>query len=489
MTDPACLLPVTFACPDHGILLRQGCPQDHPAAVRNDTLLISQASDSSMHPAQCRQPRPGPATRGRKRQSCGQRLGQAVTEPGDIMPEALALQRRMLAMLDHGHPERDAAAYFTDLRVTAAMLCITWPRSRILAEPAAHDLISRHVGEQSTGTRQALDRPPAHPLAAAALLTAAAAAVDDPERQAVLSRLQLKSQDGRPSRAPWTRVFDRHSPTCSQQLRDAFEPSARTFRRIAGPHSTKAPARASGYGPEHIPAFLEQSWFEDHLAQLGCGSTVKSARRIAAATLVQWAAGGSIGDAARYLGFNPRGGQYAPTTDLARWLATLGPDRFTQALREIALRLDQASGLVNYQLRRQVLRDWTLTTREWNSIVSRLPPVPGPIQPVLDDRKRQEASAFIWARVTQGEPRFAPRPLEASQPESVRREWTGHRANTWHKLASPGRIVHYAELQNLLIEHSDRLARDIDITTEANDDDDRRRRLDGNTVVTESLPM
>jgi hypothetical protein len=118
-----------------------------------------------------------------------------------------------------------------------------------------------------------------------------------------------------------------------------------------------------------------------------------------------------------------------------------------------------------------VLRDWALTTREWNSIVSRLPPVPGPIQPVLDDRKRQEASAFIWARVTRGESRFAPRPLEASQPESVRREWTGHRANTWHKLASPGPIVHYAELQNLLIEHSDRLARDIDNSTEANDDD------------------
>jgi hypothetical protein len=111
-----------------------------------------------------------------------------------------------------------------------------------------------------------------------------------------------------------------------------------------------------------------------------------------------------------------------PTTDLARWLAALGPDRFTQALREIALRLHQASDLVNYQVRRQILRGWALTTGEWNSIVSRLPPVPGPIQPVLDDRKRQEASAFIWARVTQGEPWFAPRPMEASQPEPVLRE-------------------------------------------------------------------
>jgi hypothetical protein len=32
----------------------------------------------------------------------------------------------------------------------------------------------------------------------------------------------------------------------------------------------------------------------------------------------------------------------------------------------------------------------------------------------------------------------------------------------WHKLAHPGRLVHYAELRKLLIEHGDRLARRID---------------------------
>ena len=65
----------------------------------------------------------------------------------------------------------------------------------------------------------------------------------------------------------------------------------------------------------------------------------------------------------------------------------------------------------------------------------RLPPVPGPVQSVLDDRKRQEASAFVWAHVTQREPRFAPRPIEAGQPEQVRKNWTGRRGNLWHKLA------------------------------------------------------
>ena len=108
------------------------------------------------------------------------------------------------------------------------------------------------------------------------------------------------------------------------------------------------------------------------------------------------------------------------------------------------------------------MQAWWLDPETWQELIGRLPPVPGPVQSILDDRKRQEASAFIWANVTQGEPRFAPRPIEASQPEPIRKDWSSRRANLWHKLTRPGRIVHYAELRKLLIEHGDRLAKDID---------------------------
>jgi hypothetical protein len=50
----------------------------------------------------------------------------------------------------------------------------------------------------------------------------------------------------------------------------------------------------------------------------------------------------------------------------------------------------------------------------------------------------------------------------AAQPEPVRGDWATHRANTWGKFARPGRIVHYAELRKLLIEHADHLAARID---------------------------
>jgi hypothetical protein len=185
-------------------------------------------------------------------------------------------------------------------------------------------------------------------------------------------------------------------------------------------------------------------------------------RRAGAVMLVQWAAGGSLGDAADYLGIRLRKAQHSFAPDLARWLRDHGTKDFITALADLAAQLDDTPGPVNYRNRRQAMQEWCLDPDTWHELTSRLPPVPGPVQPVLDDRKRQEASAFTWAHVTQGEPRFAPRPIEAGQPETVRGDWARQRGNTWHKLARPGRLVHYIELRKLLIEHGDRLARSID---------------------------
>ena len=189
-------------------------------------------------------------------------------------------------------------------------------------------------------------------------------------------------------------------------------------------------------------------------------------RRAGSVLLVQWASGGSLGDAAGYLGIRLGRSQHSFAQDLARWLLEHGAENFTAALLSLAAQLDDTPGLINYQRRRQAMQEWCLDPGTWQEITNRLPPVPGPVQPVLDDRKRQEASAFIWAHVTQGEPRFAPRPIEASQPEPVRKDWAERRGNTWHKLTRPGRFVHYIELRKLLIEHGDRLAKEIDDSDE-----------------------
>ena len=455
-------LPVVFACPDHEVLLQHGCPQGHPLG-RAAAQLITQAADSTLHPAQCRHPDPDqPASQGRKGRSCGARLDQPEG-PGPPRPSTsvLTIQRRLLNLLGPGHPAEEAAARFTDLRVVTALLCTTWPSGQDMIDPGARSAVDEHVRALSAGSRQAFDRPPGKPAAAAALLTAASALLDAPDLGEVLARRTRATREGRPSRAPWTQVFDRHESSCSENLRQAAAPVTRAYRRT-GFRGTKAPVRAGGYRPEHIPAFLEQHWYEKHLAPLQLGSRTKSLRRLGAVLLVQWAAGGAMGDAAAFLGINPAGGQYAATTATYSWLSNQGPDRFTKALRDIAEGLDLTSGLTNYRRRRESLQNWSLTPGTWHEIITSLPPVPGPVRPSLDDRKRQEASAFIWARITGGEPLFAPRPIEAGQPDHVRSAWLLRRSNTWFQLTRPDPLNHYAALRALLNKHADQIAKKID---------------------------
>ena len=453
-------LPIAFACPEHHLFLHEGCPRPHPpdpGAWR----LISHASGSSLHPAQCRQPR-HPGKTGRHRPSCGTRLDLAAEE-ARLRPGAstLATQQRLLGLFDPECPAEDAVQGFTDIRLVTALLCASWPLGQNLIDPAQVTAVTGHIRQLGGGTRKALDTSPGNPVAAAGLLTAAAALLDTADLSGALARHLQASWPGRPSRAPWARILARHQNTCSPALLQAAEPAVRSYRRQEGPHGPKAPARTGGYRPEHVPAFLEQSWHQRHLAPLECSSPT-SMRRTGAVLLVQWAAGGSMGDAADFLGINPAGGQHAPSTGLYQWVRDHGPERFTTALEDLARTLDAASGLIDYRHRRQALQGWSLAPDTWNEIISRLPPVPGPFQPHLDDRKRQEASAVIWAHVTQGEPRFAPRPIEAGQPEHIRRVWLRQRSSTWSKLTRPDPMKHYAALQQFLLEHAESLANEID---------------------------
>jgi hypothetical protein len=453
-------LPVAFACPLHRRFLREACPVPRPGRP-GIGMLIAFPAAAALHPAQCRTPRQ-PESKAPIRPACGSRLDQG--SDGLPVPSSAVLdaQQRLLALLSPTHPSEDASRTFTDLRVISALLCMSWPLSRPLMDPRPAAEVDDHVSRLSAGVHpKSLDKQPGV-LAVAGLLTAAVSVLDSPDLAGTMARHVEARKPGRPSRSAWSAVFDRHRSECSPAMREAAEPATRAYRRSAGPHSPKAPSRASGYRPEHVPALLEMRWHGEHLAPLGYKTPVNM-RRAGSVLLVQWAAGGSMGDAADYLGIRMRAAQHSIASDLARWLHDHGATKdFIQALHRIAEQLDTAPARVNYQYRRQAMREWCLDPGTWQELTSRLPPVPGPFRPVLDDRKRQEASAFVWAHVTQGEPRFAPRPIEASQPDLVRKDWTGRRGNLWHKLIRPGRIVHYTELRKLLIEHGDRLATDID---------------------------
>ncbi|MBK3576917.1 hypothetical protein JHN63_24560 [Streptomyces sp. MBT65] len=96
-----------------------------------------------------------------------------------------------------------------------------------------------------------------------------------------------------------------------------------------------------------------------------------------------------------------------------------------------------------------------------------MPPLPGPIRPPVGDRKRQDASVYIWVQVTRGEHLFAPRPIEAEQPKHIQREWALRRNTTWYNLVRPDTFRHYADLRKLLAEYAQQLARDIDSGTDS----------------------
>jgi hypothetical protein len=458
------ILPVAFACPQHRVLLMDDCPHEHSPTEQGNWQLIRHAARSAMHPAQCRR-QARAAGRGPASPSCGTRLdllpGTGNGRPDPAGQDTLDTQQWLLSLLDGPHTAEAAATAFTDIRVITALLCDSWPLGRELMDPPMAAAVSRHVHRLNVSSYRALARPPGDVLATAGLLTAALTILDSPDLAGTVARHVQTRKTGSPSKSSWARVLDRHHPECSAALRDAAEPATRVYRRTAGPNSRKAPSRTAGYRPRHIPALLPQDWYHSHLARLGY-RVAKSMRRAGAVILVQWAAGGSMGDAASYLGIRAPGSthQYAP--DLTRWLRDHGPGDFTAALRNLAAQLDSDPGLINYQRRRQAMREWCLDPGTWQQLTTRLAPVPGPVQPVLDDRKRQEASAFTWAYVTQGEPRFAPHPIQDSQPGPVQKDWARNRSSTWSLLTRPGRFIHYAELRKLLIEHGDRLAKDID---------------------------
>ncbi len=212
----------------------------------------------------------------------------------------------------------------------------------------------------------------------------------------------------------------------------AYAPVLRTFTKTGGSRGRRdAVLRPGRWGLENIPAFLPQDWYARHFMPIA-GVSDRFIRRTAALRLAQMVAGGSLSDAAQLLGIASAGsalpgcGIYTGASHVhSEARKQYGPLSFENALEALARELgNPATPLVNYQARRQALQTWHLDEDTWTSITARLPPAPGPQQPDLGDRKRQLASIYVWAQVTSGEHLFAPRPIEAIMPPSLRKPWT-----------------------------------------------------------------
>jgi hypothetical protein len=468
-------LPVVFACQAHRQLLEHLCPSCRQPAMSAGpgapALLIPRAGDGGLHPAQCRAAlRPQDA--GRHARPCGARLDAPARagEDSPVSDDLLALQGRLLQLLD---PEGPAAAvsvgqpatpaqYFADLRLVCSLINGAWPHSRnLIAGPGMAESLGQHIA--STGgaaiRRHTLcDAPPLDARPGAALVTAAARILDDGDLRA-LGELLAPARDGASRKSPrgrWIRRYQRAGHDCSAGFRDALEPLTgrfqRTDRRTRG---RRAPALQITFAPEHIPEHLQDDWHDQHFRHIG-GNT-RLLRRAAALRLVQIAAGGSLAEAAAYLGIDHRYLKASPGSAAF----TDDPADFRLAVHALARQLSVTPGLINYKHRRDTLRNWRIDPETWQDIISQLPPTKGPFQPELSDCKRQFASEAVWARVTRGEHLLAPRIIE-NQMSAGDPTWHRRRDNMWHFYnASPAK-PHYAALRKILNAHASRLAAAID---------------------------
>lgn len=469
-------LPVVFACPLHHRLLEHLCPTCGQPAMSappgGAAFLIPHSTSRGLHPAQCRAvPRP---ERGARARLCQARLDSPAESPGGdsaVPGDLLALQARLLALLQPDGPPTvisvgrpaTAARYFADLRLVCSLISGAWPASRnLIPAPGLADAADDYItGLNSVNPRpyRLCDTPPLDPLPGAAFIAAAARILDGDDLR-VIAEFVTPARDGVTRKSPrgrWIRRYQRAGHDCSDGFRDALEPLMHTFQRAdQRSHGRRAPARQVSFAPGHIPEHLQDDWFYRHFHHIG-GIRPRLLRRAAALRLVQMSAGGSLAEAAAFLGIDHR---YIAASPGSSAFAD-GPAEFRLAVHALASELSTTPDLIDYRHRREALRNWCIDPAAWQDITGQLPRTKGPFQPELSDCKRQFATEVVWARITQGEHVMAPQLIEdqLSRPDPT---WNRRRDNMWHFYRAHPLKPHYAALKEILNALADNLAAQID---------------------------
>jgi hypothetical protein len=491
-------LPPVFACTTHCRFLDYLCPACSRPALdctigRGSVPMLPHWQNRSLHPAQCRVTVRDSNVAYAGGPICGAKLDNPHPQASTIsIPNSLVqFQQRILDLLRPTGPgvatsvgrHTPAAQYFIDLRLMAYLVRASWPRARqLVSTPALAEAIDRHVErEQRQLTdirsgrimhpRDVHDTAPLDPVPCAALLAAADQLLSCDTANTLSGQLRrlLSYDTRRPGKAEWSRNFLESRPGCSEGLRQAIAPILQTYVRDRQPRRLRAPIRRTRFEPKHIAQFLHDDWYGRHFAHLD-GINPTHLRRVAAVHLCQIAAGGSIKDAARLIGFpdSREGLERAQSSAKAlhSWARTRDdPEEFDAALHALADELDTVPNLVDYQRRREALCNWCIDPDTWQWLTEQLPPTwPHGRQPELGDRKRQTASIIAWARITQGEHVFAPHPIRDRQPPDIQSAWRPSAYSMWARFKRGPMYHHDRELKQVLDNYADQLAARIDET-------------------------
>jgi hypothetical protein len=98
--------------------------------------------------------------------------------------------------------------------------------------------------------------------------------------------------------------------------------------------------------------------------------------------------------------------------------------QITKGILALIQELDQIEEPVDYARRRSAIRAWTLAPDQWSATILKINtelPKRNRVDADLRGRAHLAATAYVWARVTQGDYRFAPcRPASVQLPPAQR---------------------------------------------------------------------
>ncbi|WP_033825843.1 TniQ family protein [Kitasatospora sp. MBT63] len=478
-------LPVVFACPAHQRLLAHRCPHcggsPNPIHHRRAALL-HRPSTPGIHPLACRGDAapPGSGRPGACGPVCGARLDQPP--PGAHPPPAtggvgrlIGLQQRLQARL-HGAGPAPGGAYFLDLAATSQLITLSWPAPAdgLTLEPSMLDLIDDHVETTRAGAQDRTDRGLPNPQApdrwaapqdsatcGALLLAAEHLLGDEHDPGDVRERLQpLAEAAFRRDASAYTALRGKTiSPRLARALvrhRHGFHAAGRTEN-----DSVRVASRDCRFGPQHVPPYLPQPWYDQHFADFAdrlnnpTSYTPRHLRRAVSLKLAEMAAGGSYSQCARLLGIPVA----KATSTMSKLRPQMGPTLwrdFEHRVDQIARRLDDDQTRVDYTRRRTALTYWQLPAEHWaelfDDLSSRFPRMAG-------DDGRLTATVLVWTDITQAEYTHSPVLTGLREAKADSRRLIDNITQTYTPAnQKAGRLV----LRRRITAYADRLAQRLD---------------------------
>ncbi|MFI8837113.1 hypothetical protein ACIGPN_40010 [Streptomyces afghaniensis] len=339
------------------------------------------------------------------------------------MDKAFAvLQRRVLTIADGadgvvaGTPV-SSSDWFVSLRLLTAMARLAADHADVSAFP---DFITQAVAEDRqrreatrSGSASHLGAMPPTAAHALAYLALAAAILDAPDPDSGARLL-----------APWTRrmanlqraagVGDRlrkmRRPAVLDQMTAAVAPRP---SRVVG---ALVAVRPVGISPCHVPHLADASDYSDLVAAHLPGTSPLQGRRFTTLALARLAGASSWPRAAAVLGMD---GDKAVRTATKVVRRISDADTFWETVRVVAERL-QERGPVDYAARRAALAD--LCELPNNTLT----PVFRPLGMAITPQRRRHAAAWVWQRLTSGDPHEAPAYTQEwgdTTAESIRAGW------------------------------------------------------------------